>query len=51
MKSILSMKLVPNMSWSVGELEDLTPFEKDAYMLMTQDHLKKLAEKQQNGQR
>jgi hypothetical protein len=46
-----SMKLMKDMSWSVEELENMTPFERDAYLLLCRDHLKKLEERARNGNR
>ncbi|QGZ14084.1 hypothetical protein P9VFCI_168 [Rhizobium phage P9VFCI] len=44
MKSNFALKTVPGVEWSIGELEALTPFEKDAYMILTNEYLRKRAE-------
>jgi hypothetical protein len=44
MKSNFALKSVPGIEWSIGELEELTPFEKDGYLFLTNEWLKKRVE-------
>ncbi|AKE44682.1 baseplate hub assembly catalyst [Sinorhizobium phage phiM9] len=49
MKINFSMKLMRDMNWSVEELENMTPFERDVYLLMCQDHVKQMKAKMKNA--
>ncbi|QIG69652.1 baseplate hub assembly catalyst [Rhizobium phage RHph_N34] len=44
LKSNFALKSVPGIEWSIGEIEELTPFEKDAYLFLTNEWLKKRLE-------
>jgi hypothetical protein len=43
-KTNMSFKIAPHMSWSVSEVEALTPFERESYLILTKQFLDRLTE-------
>lgn len=41
--------LMQHHKYSLTELEDMMPFERDIYLQLLQDHLKRLEEQRSNG--
>lgn len=46
MQTNLSFKNIPGMSWSIDEIESLTPFEKEMYLTLINEDLKAKRERQ-----
>ena len=44
LKMNMTLKTISGMQWSLDEFDNMTPFERDAYILMTSEFLKKRAE-------
>ena len=40
MKTNIALKMIPDMNWSIDEIENLTPFEKEAYVYLITETLK-----------
>ena len=47
MKTNMSFKILPEMSWSIQEVESLSPFEREAYLILSKQYIEKLMEKRQ----
>lgn len=40
-KTNMAFKLLPEMNWSIDEIESLPPLERDAYLAMARDYIEK----------
>lgn len=50
-KTNMAFKLMPDMDWSISELESLSPLEREAYLGLARDFIEKVNEKRRKASR